>query len=392
MNPVQKLSDKKGKIVIGLMSGTSVDGIDAAVVKIKDSGIKSKIKPLGFICKKYSPKLKKRLLEINEITAIKEISELNYLVAEEFAKAAALCAKKFVSDISNVDLIGSHGQTIYHNPPSRRVGIPATFQIGDIDVIAEKTGVSTAGDFRQRDMAAGGEGAPIMPYIDYLLFNKRSHSPLLAQNIGGIANVTVVTRRLDDMIAFDTGPGNMLMDGIMRINSNGKKLFDKNGVIAKSGIVNEELLQKLLLDKYYRQKPPKSTGAEKFGAKAAENLYKLIKTKKINFEDMMRTLLELTVETIAQAYKNFIFPKHTIEKVVLSGGGTNNIFMVSELRTRLAGIEIVSSDAFGIPACAKEAIGMAVLANELVSGNKTNVPSCTGARRYVSLGKISYSF
>lgn len=392
MNPVQKLSDKKGKIVIGLMSGTSVDGIDAAVVKIKDSGIKSKIKPLGFICKKYSPKLKKRLLEINEITAIKEISELNYLVAEEFAKAAALCAKKFVSDISNVDLIGSHGQTIYHNPPSRRVGIPATFQIGDIDVIAEKTGVSTAGDFRQRDMAAGGEGAPIMPYIDYLLFNKHSHSPLLAQNIGGIANVTVVTRRLDDMIAFDTGPGNMLMDGIMRINSNGKKLFDKNGVIAKSGIVNEELLQKLLLDKYYRQKPPKSTGAEKFGAKAAENLYKLIKTKKINFEDMMRTLLELTVETIAQAYENFIFPKHTIEKVVLSGGGTNNMFMVSELRTRLADIEIVSSDAFGIPACAKEAIGMAVLANELVSGNKTNVPSCTGARRYVSLGKISYSF
>lgn len=392
MNPVQKLSNKKSKIVIGLMSGTSVDGIDAAVVKIKDSGIKSKIKPLGFICKKYSPKLKKRLLEINEITAIKEISELNYLVAEEFAKAAALCAKKFVSDISNVDLIGSHGQTIYHNPPSRRVGIPATFQIGDIDVIAEKTGVSTAGDFRQRDMAAGGEGAPIMPYIDYLLFNKRSHSPLLAQNIGGIANVTVVTRRLDDMIAFDTGPGNMLMDGIMRINSNGKKLFDKNGLIAKSGIVNEELLQKLLLDKYYRQKPPKSTGAEKFGAKAAENLYKLIKTKKINFEDMMRTLLELTVETIAQAYENFIFPKHTIKKVVLSGGGTDNIFMVSELRTRLAGIEIVSSDAFGTPACAKEAIGMAVLANELVSGNKTNVPSCTGARRYVSLGKISYSF
>jgi len=392
MNPVQKLSNKKSKIVMGLMSGTSIDGIDAAILRIKDSGRKSKIKTLGFICKKYSPKLKKRLLDINDRTAIKEISELNIIVAEEFAKTANVCARKFVSDISNVDLIGSHGQTIYHNPPSRRVGIPTTLQIGDIDVIAEKTGVSTAGDFRQRDMAAGGEGAPIMPYIDYLLFNKRSHIPLLAQNIGGIANVTVVTRRLDDMIAFDTGPGNMLMDGIMRINSNGKKMFDKNGVIAKSGIINEELLQKLLLDKYYRQKPPKSTGAEKFGAKAAENLYKLIQTKKINFEDMMRTLLELTVETIAQAYENFIFPKHTIKKVVLSGGGTNNIFMVSELRRRLAGIEIVSSDAFDIPACAKEAIGMAVLANELVSGNKTNVPSCTGARRYVSLGKISYSF
>jgi anhydro-N-acetylmuramic acid kinase len=392
MNPVEQLPKRKSKTVIGLMSGTSMDGIDSAIVEIKGSGIKSKIKPLGFLCKKYSHKLKKRLLEINDRTAGKEISELNYLVAEEFANAAKMCAKKFISDISNVDLIGSHGQTIYHNPPSRKNGIPATLQIGDIDVIAEKTGVSTAGDFRQRDMAAGGEGAPIMPYVDYLLFSKQSHGPVLTQNIGGIANVTVVTSRPDDMIAFDTGPGNMIMDGIVRLNSDGKNLFDKNGVIARRGKIDEKLFQKLLLNDYYRQKPPKSTGAEKFGSKAAEGLYKLIKSKKIKFEDMMRTLLELTVESIAQAYENFIFPRHTIKKVILSGGGAKNIFMVSELRKRLAGIEIISSQEFGIPVEAKEAIGMAVLANELVSGNKTNVPSCTGALRNVPLGKISYSF
>ena len=241
-------------------------------------------------------------------------------------------------------------------------------------------------------MAAGGEGAPIMPYVDYILFSKLYKGVVLAQNIGGIANVTVVTKRPDDMIAFDTGPGNMLMDGIMRLNSNGKKMFDKNGVIAKSGIVNEELLQKLLLDQYYKQKPPKSTGAEKFGSEMSENLYKLIKSKKIEFKDMMRTLLELTIETIARAYENFVFPKYRIKKVILSGGGAKNIFMVSELRKRLTKFEIVLSDEFGIPADAKEAIGMAILANELVSGNKTNVPSCTGSKRHVPLGKISYSF
>jgi len=390
MNPVQELSNKKSKIVIGLMSGTSMDGIDAAVVKIKDSGIKSKIKPLGFICKKYSPKLKKRLLEINEITAIKEISELNYLVAEEFAKAAKICANKFTSGISNVDLIGSHGQTIYHNPPSRKKGLPTTLQIGDIDVIAERTGISTAGDFRQRDIAAGGEGAPIMPYVDYILF-KQDRGNVLAQNIGGIANVTVVTSRLGDMIAFDTGPGNMLIDAMIRLYSNGKIIFDRGGKIASKGNVNKKLLKKLLLDEYYKQKPPKSTGAEKYGSEMAESLYKLIRNKKIKVEDMMRTLLALTVETIVQAYENFIFPKHTIKKVVLSGGGAKNIFMVSELGKRLAGIEIVSSEVIGIKVEAKEAIGMAVLANELVSGNKTNVPSCTGSQRNVPLGKISYS-
>lgn len=369
-----------------------MDGIDAAVVEITGSGIKSKIKPIGFRCRKYSNKLKKKLLEVNEKTPVKEISQLDYLVAKEFAGAARLCAKKFVSDIGNVDLIGSHGQTIYHNPPSRKNGIPYTLQIGDIDAIAEMTGVSTAGDFRKRDIAAGGEGAPIMPYVDYLLFHNQSPGTVLAQNIGGIANVTVVTRRLEEMIAFDTGPGNMLMDGIIRLHSNGKKAFDKNGMNAKRGKVNEKLLQKLLSDDYYRLKPPKSTGAEKFGAKMTEGLYKLIKSNKIEYEDMMRTLLELTVETIARAYEKFIFPKYIIKKVILSGGGARNKYLVSMLTDRLDKIEVKTSDEFGIPAGAKEAIGMAILANELLSANKTNVPSCTGSNKRVPLGKISYCF
>ncbi|NIP37904.1 MAG: anhydro-N-acetylmuramic acid kinase [Candidatus Dadabacteria bacterium] len=392
MNPVQKLSNKKKKIVIGLMSGTSMDGIDSAIIEIKDSGIKTNIKTIGFLCKKYSPRLKSRLLKIDEKTALKEISELNVLVGREFAGAAIKCAKKFAADISNVDLIGSHGQTVYHNPPSRKLGVPTTVQLGDINTIAHKTGVTTVGDLRQRDIAAGGEGAPIMPYVDYILFINHSTSPVLAQNIGGIANVTVVTNKPEEMIAFDTGPGNMLMDGIVRLYSNGKKLFDRNGRAAGRGKVNLKLLQKLLADDYYKMKPPKSTGAEKYGAYMVKRLFGDIKGKKVTYEDMMRTLLQLTVETIAQAYENFIIPKYRPKKVILSGGGTKNLLMLSELRKRLGGLYIITSDELVIPSDAKEAIGMAVLANELVSGHNSNVPSCTGAKVNVPLGKISYGF
>ncbi|NIX15573.1 MAG: anhydro-N-acetylmuramic acid kinase [Candidatus Dadabacteria bacterium] len=390
MNPILNLSNKKKKIVIGLMSGTSMDGIDAAVVDINGSGINSKIKPLGFVCKKYSAKLKERLLNVSEKTRVDENSELNVLVAKEFLKAAKQCAKKFATDLSNVDLIGSHGQTIYHNPPSRKIGIPSTVQLGDIDVISHNTKVTTVGDFRSKDIAAGGEGAPIMPYVDYILFNKQS--PVLVQNIGGIANVTVVTRKIEEMIAFDTGPGNMLMDNMVRLYTEGNKLYDKNGATARTGKINHKLLETLLSDEYYRLKPPKSTGAEKFGSIMAKKLYKQVISNKIRYEDMLRTLLQLTVETIAQAYEKFIIPKFHPQKVILSGGGAKNLFMLSELKNRLGDMDILTSDDFGIPSDAKEAIGMAVLANEILLGNKTNIPSCTGAKVKVPLGKISYSF
>ncbi|NIT13397.1 MAG: hypothetical protein GTN99_03875 [Candidatus Dadabacteria bacterium] len=194
------------------------------------------------------------------------------------------------------------------------------------------------------------------------------------------------------MIAFDTGPGNMLMDGIMRHYSKGKKLYDKNGAAASKGKVDEKLFKKLMSDEYYNYRPPKSTGADKFGIKAVSDLYKLIQSKKITFEDMMRTLLKLTVETMAAAYEKFIFPRYRVGKIVLSGGGTKNSYLVNELMKRLPGYEILISDEVGIPADAKEAIGMAVLANELISGNKTGLPSCTGAKRNVPLGKVSYNF
>jgi len=392
MNPLDKIINKKHKVVIGLMSGTSMDGIDAAVVEIKNSGLGTKIKPLGFVCRKYSAKLRKRLLEADEKTTIKEISELNHLVAVEFAKAARTCADKFVSGLSNVDLIGSHGQTVYHNPPSLRNGIASTVQLGDIDIIAEKTSVTTVGDFRQRDIAAGGEGAPIIPYIDYLLFHNYSAYPVIAQNIGGIANATVITKDLYQTKAFDTGPGNMLMDGVIGLSTNGAKLFDRNGSIARKGMINQKLLNELLSDDYYRIKPPKSTGAEKFGSVMISNLYKRVKRQDISIEDMLRTLLALTVESMAQAYESFILTSYDVKKVILSGGGAKNSFLVDQLKLRLSQLEIITSDEVGITVDAKEAIGMSVLANELISGIKTNIPSCTGAKHNVPMGKVSFSF
>lgn len=392
MNPLDKIINKKHKVVIGLMSGTSMDGIDASVVEIKNCGLKTKIKPLGFVCRKYNAKLRKRLSEVDEKTTIKETSELNHLVAVEFAIAAKTCADKFVSGLSNVDLIGSHGQTVYHNPPSLRSGIASTVQIGDIDIIAEKTSVTTVGDFRQRDIAAGGEGAPIIPYIDYLLFHKCSAYPVIAQNIGGIANTTVITKDIYKTIAFDTGPGNMLMDGVIGLSTNGAKLFDRNGSMARKGMINQKLLNQLLSDDYYRTKPPKSTGAEKFGSKLITKLFKRLQRRELSLEDMLRTLLALTVETIAQSYESFILPGHDVKKVILSGGGAKNTFLVDQLKRRLSQLKIITSDEVGIAVDAKEAIGMAVLANELISGMKTNIPSCTGAKHNVPMGKVSFSF
>lgn len=388
MNSIIQLTGKEKKKVLGLMSGTSMDGIDVALIQITGSGLKTQIQNLGYFCEKYQKIVVKRLEAISNNSSLSEISELNNLVGEEFARAAINASKTFSISLDEIDMIGSHGQKIYHNPPSRKLGVPSTLQIGDIDIIAERTGILTVGDFRSRDIASGGEGAPIISYVDYILFSKDNET-LLTQNIGGIANVTLVSRDKNEMIAFDTGPGNMLMDGIIKIHSKGKSKFDKYGETASKGDINKTLLNNLLSDKYYVLRPPKSTGAEKFGEFRAKELYKLYLDDQLPLEDLMRTVLELTVESIATSYEQFIFPAFTIRKVILSGGGSNNKFLVERLKQRLSSLSILLSDQYNIPHDAKEAIGIAILANELVSGNCSNIPSCTGARRYVPLGKLS---
>ncbi|GJM15165.1 MAG: anhydro-N-acetylmuramic acid kinase [Thermodesulfobacteriota bacterium] len=385
---LKSLIDKKEKYVIGLMSGTSKDGIDAVLVKLEGNGLDTKIELLKFICIEYDGDIQTKLNKLIVDCSLKEISDLNFLIGGEFAKAALEVINQAGLSPSEIDLIGSHGQTVFHNPPSYKDGNPSTLQIGEIDVIAEKTGITTVGDFRTRDIAAGGEAAPLVPYLDYLLFRKPGKVSI-AQNIGGIANATVVTEHIDDLIAFDTGPGNMLMDRIIQLATNGKEKYDKGGQFASVGNINQELLNKLLVDPYYSHPPPKSTGEELFGQEMATTLHSYVDNEMISLEDMMATLLALTVESIVSSYKNFIFPKWDITEVIFSGGGCNNHILIDRLREELDPIKCSTSNDYGIPSDAKEAVAFAILANELISGNTNNLPGVTGAQRKVPLGKIS---
>ncbi len=408
---LEPILNKPERLVVGLMSGTSMDGVDAALVRISGHGLNSKIELIHFICFPYESSLLHILEDVISKGSTRQISELNFLVGETFAKAALSVMKESRLATSDIDLIGSHGQTIYHNPPSscsesfggvypersRRAqdrtslttkkGVPSTFQVGELDVIAERTGIITIGDFRTRDVAAGGEGAPLVPYVDYLLFHK-SGKVSIAQNIGGIANATVVTEGIDDVIAFDTGPGNILMDNVVSLATNGEKRFDQNGILASQGSVDKALLEKLLSHPFFTKSPPKSTGAEVFGREKASELYALVKEKRISLNDLIATLLELTLESIAISYERFIFPKWNVNEVILSGGGSRNPVLAERLIKRVEDVEFSTSDDYGIPVEAKEAVAFAVLANELISGNCTNLPTVTGASRNVPLGKI----
>ena len=376
------------KIVVGLMSGTSMDGVDAALVRIRGSGLHSTVELIDFTSNTYDPSIRKGLESLLAGGSTAEVSELNFLLGAAFAEAAIGVIEKAGLPLTELSLIGSHGQTVYHNPPSSGEGAPSTLQLGDIDVIAKTTGVTTVGDFRPADMALGGEGAPIVPYVDYLLFHSED-GVRIAQNIGGIANITVVGGHLSDVIAFDTGPGNMLMDCAVRLATGGKESFDRDGAYASSGEVDSRLLDALLAGPYFAKPPPKSTGAELFGIGMAEGLYNRVKEGGLGFEDLMRTLLELTVESIAISYERFVAPLCETREFIVSGGGASNPVLFERLVERLSPIRVVKSDEYGVPADAKEAIAMAVLANELIAGGSANLVSVTGAKRAVPLGKIA---
>lgn len=387
LDKLKSLFDKKEKLVVGLMSGTSRDGIDAALVKIIGSGGDTRIELIKFICIPYSEEIRKGLEGLTPLCTVADVSRLNFLIGGAFANAALSVIDESGTDRKLVDLIGSHGQTVYHNPPSRNDGIPSTLQLGELDVIAEMTGVTTVGDFRTRDIAAGGEGAPLVPYADYILFMKPGEVRI-AQNIGGIANATVVTGNLEEVTAFDTGPGNMLMDRVMSISTGGRKRFDKDGECASRGKADVKLLNELLSDPYFMKPPPKSTGEELFGMERAETLVTRVNKGEISLDDLIATLLELTVKSISLSYERFIFPRYRINEIIFSGGGCRNPVLMERLRTELNKIKCSATDDYGIPSDAKEAVAFAILANELLSGNPGNLMRVTGASHRVPMGKI----
>jgi anhydro-N-acetylmuramic acid kinase len=350
------------------MSGTSLDGIDVAIVEMHAH----RVSTIGFQSTAYSENVRRAILAVsNTTTTTCEISRLNFRLGELYARAVLRACRSY----GPVRLIGCHGQTVYHE------GGFSTLQIGEAAVIAERTGIPVVSDFRKRDIAAGGQGAPLVPYVDYLLF-RHPRRTRVALNIGGIANITVIpagaTR--EEVVAFDTGPGNMVIDALASEYTAGKRAFDRGGRIAAQGKVDRALLQRLMADPYYRKAPPKSAGREQYGAEFVAGL----KQTDLPLPDLIATATVLTAATIATAAAAF-----APAELIVSGGGANNPQILGYLAAFLPGVAIATSSDYGVAIDAKEAIAFAVLAYETWRRRPSNLPSATGARRAVLLGTIT---
>jgi anhydro-N-acetylmuramic acid kinase len=362
-------------IVAGVMSGTSLDGIDVAIVDIQGR----RIRPLAFRSTPYPKAVREALLGVsNAMTHTASIARLHFLLGELYADAVKKASRRH-----KPALIGMHGQTIFHEgSPVEYLGrrVASTLQIGEAAVVAERTGVHTISNFRERDVAAGGQGAPLVPYVDYLLFRHPKRGRV-ALNIGGIANITVIPAgaKPKDVIAFDTGPGNMVIDALVAQYTEGRQRYDRNGSIARRGTLHKKLLDAMLSDPYLDRKPPKTTGREQFGQQFVSGLL----ATGIALPDLIATATEFTAQSIAGA-----IPKK-IGELIVAGGGVHNQQIMRRLSELLPGAAVVSSADFGIDPDAKEAIAFAMLAYEFVRGRPSNLPSATGARRSVILGKSS---
>ena len=371
--------------VIGLMSGTSLDGIDAAVVEFSGQ---NDFKVLAFTT---TPLSSERREQIHSAIVHGNAAALNRLHADlgEWLATAALQACRAANlEPSDIDVIGSHGQTIWHEPPAAgRRG--ATLQLGCPATIAERTGIAVVSDFRTRDVAAGGEGAPLVPWVDRFLFSDKEKRRVL-QNIGGVANLTWVPRRGDNaaLIAFDTGPGNTLINSAVEIATDGAESYDRDGERAARGKIDAQLLAELLADSYYNRVPPKSTGREMFGKPYVETIVRRYPGVKNDWDSLIATMTMLTARTIADAIKKWIAP-HGVDELVITGGGSRNPTLVRMIARELDGIQVSGGDVLGVDPDAKEAVAFAALAWAHMNGVPANVPEATGAQGLRVLGSYT---
>jgi anhydro-N-acetylmuramic acid kinase len=389
------MSDK-GLRVLGMMSGTSADGIEVALVHIAGAPPRIIARLEAHHHVPFPGHVRASILRLanGAPTTTAEISELNFLLGEEFGRAAIRSCKRWRIPSQKISLIGSHGQTIFHLGAAARfqgkVRAPSTLQIGNISVIAERTGVPTVGNFRPADMAAGGQGAPLVPFVDYLLYRDDQRGRV-ALNVGGIANLTVIPAgaKPSDVFAFDTGPGNMVVDALMERITRGKASYDHNAHFALTGRTIPELLARLMREPYLRKKPPKSTGREQFGEAYAESMMTWGRRHHAAPADLVRTATVFTGLTIGDAFRRFILPRTRVDELIVAGGGARNPLIMAQLAASVPGIEVVPSSRFGAPGDAKEALCFAVLAYETYHGRANNLPSATGAKRAVVLGEIA---
>jgi anhydro-N-acetylmuramic acid kinase len=417
-------------LVLGMMSGTSADGIDTAIVKIFGAPPNTKIKLLGHVKQDFPAPIRKEILRVAEQQPITpgEFSHLHARLGQLYAAAALAACKKLKIAPGKIDLIGNHGQTIFHQGTPRTflgAKTASTLQIGDGAVIAALTGLSTVSDFRPADMALGGQGAPLVPFADYVLYRHKKLARV-SLNIGGIANLTVIpaNAKPSQVFAFDTGPGNMLIDALVSHFSKGRQRFDQNSRLAIRGRLNRRVLLELLQDSYFKLLPPKSTGREYFGVAYVQKILTLGRRHRATPNDLIRTVTIFTALSIAEALHRFVLPKTRIDQLVVSGGGAKNPLLMAQLtalldfspagvphtapafggtrigprssrspgaRGRFSSIEVLPSDRFNIPSEAKEALAFALLAYETFHQRPSNIPSATGAKKSAILGKISYA-
>jgi anhydro-N-acetylmuramic acid kinase len=380
------------QLIVGLISGTSADGIDAALIEVCEEGLSIRVQVLAHDTYPYPEHLREQLLAAAypDSSSVDLICHLNAAVGVCFAEAAIAIAAAAEVSMEAVDLIGSHGQTIHHIPvatttPRRSV---STLQIGEPCIITERTGVTTVADFRPRDMAAGGLGAPLAPYGHYQLFADPQR-PKLVQNIGGIANVSALTETdIMQTLAFDTGPGNMLMDEAVRHTSGGQQQFDAGGQLAAQGQPHAGLLAELLQHPFITQPPPKATGREAFGKDLWQRIHERAADFNLSAADIVRTCTVFTVESIALNYERFIFPHAAIDEIIVCGGGAENPLLMQLFRQRVQPISVVTPEHYGYPNAALEAIIFAMLAHATMQNRPANIPRTTGATHPVVLGKI----
>lgn len=376
---LKNISENSNALVAGLMSGTSADGVDVALCEVTSN---STVKLVGFEMVPY-PKAIHDLLDQISSWGVKEVAVADILIGEAFGNSLIHCLGKFGVPPNRLDLVGSHGQTVFHHsshPGLRR----SSLQLGCADTIASICHVPVVFDFRRKDIANGGEGAPLTPYADYFLFGGKNNLGVL--NLGGIANITVLGSSVGEVTGFDVGPANAPLDRIMKIITGGKALFDKDGLIARGGKVNQRLLKELLAnDVFLKKAPPKSTGFEEYGDAFVQ---KVMGAHGVADSDLLATIVEFVVEMIAQSMS--LYCAGSIKTLIIAGGGARNLFLVERIREKVSPISVKLSDEVGVPVDAREAIAFSLLALHAVRGVQTSLPKVTGAIRPSVLGKVAF--
>ena len=387
-HPFTELWSKPSRLVVGLMSGTSADGIDAVLTRITGFGLTTKVEQLGFYFLPFDAPTRERILAVagGDFGGSREICLLGTHLGRLYAQAVRELLR--ATGTERVDLIGNHGQTVWHIPEEEAylgTGIRGTLQIGDPSYLAEEFGCPVVSDFRIRDMAAGGLGAPLVPYTEFLLYRSETEDVAL-QNIGGIGNVTLLPAgcSLDQVTAFDTGPGNMVMDALVAKLTEGRQSYDDGGRLAASGRVIPELLAYMLEDPYLAKQPPKTTGREYYGR---EYVDRILAFGDHPLVDVLTTATAFTAHSIALSLRRFA--AKLPDRLVVAGGGSRNPTLLSFLQQALPEVKVQIQEDLGYDSDAKEAVAFALLANEALFGVCNNAPSATGASHGVVMGRIN---